>query len=432
MPNATLQSSILLGALALSSGALAQLEAPVRLLGSDGRWMEGVLLSADAERWRLVDSKSRAEVSLRCGDFVAFLADRTRAVGSGGNTAGGASAGSSGSATVAPEPVSYGLLETIDGQRLPGNFRQGSDANYWDHRWIGSIPIPIDQVASIRFRGARTPERRPDADSLLFMNGDLLTGFLDKLGQDIEFEPLATDGAPAEKRRVPVDRVAAIALARTDSPAPTGRAGGGARFWVLDGSVVDGVDLRFDAQDGWGFTLHDPLLAKVRGNRTSDNNAANPIAGMLAPGALIPLATLGKPVVSVPAGEIHLGIAESVRVGAADRALLGLAPIDIAGPAIAGFALPALDSTAPITLSCDLVLAEPAPQDVAVDVEIRVGTATSERVRLDAAHRRVPIVMELPAVSAPSIIEIRVTDGGNGLAGDAIVVERGCLVIRRR
>lgn len=402
-----------------------RISAPIRLLGFDGRWVQGSLISADAEQWRIVTAETPSERTIARGDIVAFLTDRPRSVSDGSTGSSGGMAKQQ--STMAPEPISYGLLETTNGQRLPGNFRQGADANFWDHRWIGSIPIPIDQVATMRLRGARTPERRPDGDTLLLMNGDAVSGFLDKLGNDIEFEQLSTDGAAPEKRRVPIDRVAAISLARSE-PAPMGSA----RFWALDGSVVDGTDLRFDGETGWGFILEDPLLAKVRAERTSDNNAANPLAGLLAPAALMPLASLAKPAVAVPVGEFHIGIADAVRVGASERSLLGLANIELAGPVIATIALPKSGFVAgAAVLSCEVALAEPAPRDAAVDVEFGCGTASSGRIRLDAAHRRAPITLVLGDGSASSI-EILVTDGGNGIIGDSIVLERACIVSRRR
>ena len=144
------------------------------------------------------------------------------------------------------------------------------------------------------------------------------------------------------------------------------------------------------------------------------------------------MVTRGKPAVSVPPGEFHLGVVDAVRMGSSERALLGLATIEVAGPVIASIPLPRTGAVVTDSvLSCELVIAEPAPVDAAVDVELRCGSASTGPIRLDAAHRRVPVALTLTDASAASI-EIRLTDGGNGIVGDSIALERACIVSRRR
>lgn len=395
-------------------------ETSIRALLQDGSWTKGRLVSIDSGAWRVADGSDGKERVIREQDVLAFIADRSR------SSLRDLSAGSDQKpGDDAPSPISFGLLEYANGQRLPGNLRVGRDANYWDHRWIGSIPIDLSQIGTMRLRGARTPERRTDGDVILLLNGDVLSGFVERIGNDVEFEPLAaddgTDSKPA-RRSISNDRIAAIALARSEVAMPSA-----ARIWAIDGSVVDGQALRFEAERGWGFELADPLLAKIRSSRTSDNNAANPIAGLLRPDRIVPLALGGKPMTTLPAGHYQFGIDRSVRIGSTERALLGLAQVELAGPVVAAFALPASVSAQPsgALFTCEVALAEPAPRDVRVDIEFRMGSATSARVSLDAQNRRKPI--SLPC--NPGKLEVAITDGGNGIAGDAVVLDRACFIL---
>ena len=417
----------LVAPLALAAGCCAASSAAqetlVRALLADGSWMKAKVVSVSPGEWRVAQEGDGQERTIPDTEVLAFIMERSRS--SGRDTA---VAGDQQAAQEAPSPISFGLLEFANGQKLPGTFRAARDANYWDHRWIGSIPIDLAQLATLRFRGARTPDRRTDGDSILLLNGDLLTGFVEKLGADIEFEPLAADdGADTKpaRRTIANDRVAAISLARTEV-APSGSP----RIWSFDGSVVDGASLRFDAKLGWGFELADPLMAKIRSSRTSDNSAANPIAALLSPSRVVPLADAGKPTATVPPEHYQFGIDRAVRVAPVDRALLGLASIELAGPVIASFPVPAAVGAAlePAIFTCEVALAEPAPRDARVDIEFRSAGGAPVRVTLDGQNRRRPVSF----TSGKGSLEIAVTDGGNGIAGDAIVLERACFILSPR
>lgn len=411
---------------ALSETAAAASDVTLRTLTRDGSWTRAELVSIAEGTWRFIRPSSKDEQTIREDDVVAFIVERSR----GANDAA--------SDSEVPTPLSYGLAEFSNGQRLPGNFRVMRDANLWDHRWIGSIPLDLEQIATLRLQGARTPERRAEGDTLLLVNGDVLIGFIEKMGEDFVFDPLAQqDGAAdakPEQRTISMERIAAIALARAD--APWGEA---MRIWSIDGSLVEARALAFDEKRGWGFELVDPLFAKIRAARTTENvpPAANPIAGLLQPGRLVPLATAGKPTIAVPAEHYHFGVERAVRIGASDRALLGLAPIELAGPIVARFPRPALLESAEGTamFTCELVLAEPAPRDARVDIEVRVGDSPVTRISLDASTRRAPLVVPNVALGRNGTsgqVEITMTDGGNGIAGDSVILERACFILSAR
>ena len=142
---------------------------------------------------------------------------------------------------------------------------------------------------------------------------------------------------------------------------------------------------------------------------------------------IIPLASAAKPTATVPPEHYQFGIDRAVRVGSVDRALLGLASIELAGPVIASFAVPAAVSAAqePTSFTCEVALAEPAPRDARVDIEFRPGNGAPVRITLDSQNRRRPVSFKV----GKGTLDIAVTDGGNGIAGDAIVLERACFIL---
>lgn len=401
------------------------IEMPVRVLSVGGEWIDGLLSSADADRWAISGANGGADRTLACADIAAFILQRP----------GAGRAWDQDDAT----PINLGLLETVGGQRLPGSFRATGTTNFWDHRWIGAIPIAVDDIATLRLAGSRVPERRAEADTILFLNGDTASGFVASLGLDLVLEP-ATDSEGAAPRRIPLDRIGAIALAQGDAVRTPG-----VRLWVADGSVVDGKELRFDASAGWGFQLADPMLAAIRPTRTDDNSAANPIAGLLGSAELTPLGALPRPTLAVPDAHFHFGVDSAWSVRPSDRALLGLSRVELAGPVVARYELPdAAPRAQRIVFTADIVLAEPAPADARVEVEVRLGRDASKRLVLDAANRRASVRLEAArlgsaaatttAGGAPARDElvINITDGGNGIVGDAIVLERACLLTPAR
>lgn len=407
--------------LAAGSGARVdgdEIQMPVRVLSVEGEWIDGTLRSADAGQWTIADAASGTERAIPCAGIAAFIVQR----GAPGRAGDGDDATASNSA-----PLNLGMLETAAGQRLPGTFRATGTTNYWDHRWIGAIPITVDDIATMRLVGSRVPPRRADADTVLLLNGDTATGFVAALGLDVVLDPAAGSEGEAQ-RRISLDRIGAIALAESGATRAAGL-----RLWVADGSIVDGKDLRFDRAAGWGFQLLDPLLAGVRPARTDDNSAANPIAGLLGGAEVVPLGALPRPTLTVPDAHLHLGVEQAFSVRGTERALLGLARVELAGPVVARYGLPRPlppssggSRADKLVFTTEIALAEPAPADVRVEVEVRLGGESSGRMLLDAANRRRSVRIAAPADAGELVVTV--TDGGNGIAGDAIVLERACLV----
>lgn len=399
----------------------------VELLGSDGHWTSGVLESLDAQGWRIRagagDSNVSNVVVVPAASVAACLV-----LPPAGERA----------ATAGPRlpdaplvPLSLGVLETRDGQRLPGSLRVERGATTWDHRWIGAIPLDLERLAWLRLLGEVAPPVRPDADVVRLANGDLVTGFVDSIGADVVVEPLdekPVDAAGAAPRRIPLERVAAIGFAAVGAPPAVGTVA-----WTVDGSIVGTRALAFDAERGWGFTLVDPWLASVRAARTSDNSAADPVAIVTEPSRFLPLAACRVASVERIEGEFRASLGSAVHAGDRFSGLLGLASLAIEGGVVARFAPPdgvALRASlgGEIVFTADLVLAESTPADAAVDVEVALGADPPQRVRLDRDRRRAACVLRAPAVAGTEIA-IRVGDAGNGPVGDRILVERGVLLL---
>jgi hypothetical protein len=450
----------------------------VRILDGDGRWVAGRLVSLDDGFWTVEtrDSPLRPDSArverIERRSIVAGVVQRWAI-----DPVPASYFDSLASTPALVEPLSNGVLDFADGQRLPGTFEVNASGAFWNHRWIGAIPVEIDRLASIRFLAATSVVRQPDADTVVLRNGDVLRGFVESLAADLELEldgsetadstvastapesrskgavvdantsgttdasaPRGTDaqsreaaGAQGERmRKIGIERIASIGFAAIDrTPAPA------ARIWTMDGSVVGARDLRFDETGGWSFSLTDPLLAKTRPQSTADNLAADPVGFVLESGRMTALAALGTPRLTVPEGASHAGISRACRIAPPEQAALGLASIELAGPVRAEFAVRGIqtDATAPTDLSSGkttfsawIELAKPFPIDAVVDVEVSLGDGTRERVRLDAAKSGAHCKLSAPTAGL-RMLTIVVTDAGNGPIGDRVLIERATLVV---
>lgn len=397
------------GLLVAADGSHADEPVSARILLNDGSWRSGVLESIDGDGWRVSGSRIPND------EVIAFETTARSGLLDGSLPSGAA------------------VIELDDGQLLPGLLKISLGKATWDHRWIGAIPVDFDRIALIRFTGRRTPERSPSGDRILLANGDLLEGFVASLGHDLEFEPLGTttaDGADtgtgSGARKVPIERVSAIAFAAAEA------AGSGAPLLTTaDGSRVRGGNIRFSADGGWSFMLADPLLSSVRPTDTGDNIAASIVRGFIHPDRVHPLSSLGDPVASVPEGQFHYGITQGARATRSiDRRGL-VSPIAIDGPVSLRYDLSRLeaDTTGDRLFTAEVSLAEPVPDDARVEFMVAVGRDRSERIVLDARNPRQTVVVR-GAADAP-ILEIAVLDGGNGIVGDSIVLDGACIITGR-
>lgn len=358
--------------------------------------------------------------------------------------------------------LTAGTLVLDDGQLLPGELRLDGDRASWQHRWIGSIPIDLDRVSEIRLRAEARAAARDDADTILLLNGDTLVGFVDSLGTEVLLEALepstrqkpderepSKDAAAAEPstqvespeqsggassaRRIPVERLAAIAFAQLREST-----GSGIAMWLADGTHVRADAVEFDKERGWIFGLADPLLdaaAKPDGSRPI---ASSPIALLFDPSAMHPLAACRMSPPEPPSEGYRYAIDESTRIEESRQSLLGLGEIALDGGMRVRFAVPdaLVAARAPFVFTAEVSLAEPAPPDAAVEVFATIGEGVEARVRLDHANRRRILTLDVAAPSPDSGLEraqlvIGTSDAGNGPAGDRIVLRRAMFLRAR-
>jgi hypothetical protein len=370
-------------------------------------------------------------------------------------------------------PLSLGVVDTVDGQRLPGTFRFANGRPLWDHRWIGSIPLELDRISSLRMIADRTVPASVDADSILLVNGDLVRGFIDGIDESIRLAPLegaveersgesidrrATDAPvtdstesdedrlegnsskqatqPSEHeehgeheggvRRIPIERVAALALAEMP-PVPRK----GIDIWTSDGSVVAANTLAFSDPMGWSFSLDSEWLRAIRSRPTTDNQAADPLAGVLDRERFLPLANCAARIVKdTESTSFRYGKDRPPRVRDSARYLLGCTEIDIEGPCAIVFDVPDGFTRAGTIATGMIALKEPCSPDARVDLSIAFCGTTLDRIVLDGSNRcRVFTIRS--SGDAVGEMTISVNDGGNGIAGDRVVIERAALIAPR-
>jgi hypothetical protein len=148
-----------------------------------------------------------------------------------------------------------GMVELIDGQRLVGRLMGvggGGDgqALLWEHPQLGQVTVPLEQVSSWSRGPAASTSVTPATDQIELLNGDVASGFVEKLTQDqIQLKP--QDGSAMLS--LPLGNVKSVRLANPRREP----AAGSYTLWLRDGSRVRaaGVSLLEDR-----LTLVEPAL----------------------------------------------------------------------------------------------------------------------------------------------------------------------------
>jgi hypothetical protein len=334
-----------------------------------------------------------------------------------------------------------------DGQLLPGVIQCESKRCTLEHKWLGRIPLEIERLSEIRVDATRRAPARIDSDMLLLSNGDTIGGFVLSLGEEIPLETAeqsgegpsadqaeqskdpssATDGAGPATRTLRMERIAAIAFA-----AGTETTSADPMAWTADGTILRVADVALHPVSGWQFTptMQDAGASAPRSAVTE--SMMQPKALLFDGAAVIPLAACGVPRTLPTGSSYRFEQSPEIRVDPPEQALLGLGEIALAGPTRLQFGLPdrLIAVSTPSVFTCEVALREPAPADARLAVEIRYGGASTGSVVLDASRRRAAVRLEWTAKRG-DVLEISVADGGNGVAGDRLVVERACFVHRR-
>lgn len=458
----------------------------VSVLLGDGRWALGRLQSVRADSWSILtrDAGAVSQRDIAAAEIIAFVVRRQGLRPAIGSDAEFRQQGEGSLLRVTP--LSLGVIDTVDGQRIPGTFRVVNGIAYWDHRWIGALPIDLEQVSNLRMISDRWAPQTADSDAVLLINGDVVRGFVEAIGEDLTVSaaPLSTvsenarstsdpneridhttenpsapgareptppsdqtsDQAPNQPpsqttdstnrkassppetvstRSIAMNRVAAIALAEMPPDSRTGL-----EVWTSDGSLVAARNLTFDEGRGWGFQLASDWLFKARSKPTSDNSAADPIAGILDRSRFTPLSACSAEQVREPSGSYLYGTSDLWSVSRAERFLLGCADVSIEGPCTVRFEIPTAKALTDTLLTGVVSIMEPAPADVRLEVTIGFERGASETFVLDGTTRTKPFVIRASADAKPTVV-VTLSDGGNGIIGDRIVLERTAFLTPR-
>lgn len=199
------------------------------------------LLSIDERHVTIVDEQSQQR-NLARSNVLAIISDTSERPG--------------GLAPPTSTPILTGMIELIDGQRLPGDLlstARAEDAVAWNHPAFGKVSFQIDRVRGFARRSATLDIREqafrdsdPPPNDLLFLtNGDQQAGYLVSTGDPIRIE---VDGAPLD---IDPDRVAGARLSNVREPAE------GAWIWLTDGTAARVTRLNLDTAGRSSFALLD-------------------------------------------------------------------------------------------------------------------------------------------------------------------------------
>ncbi|MBG80681.1 MAG: hypothetical protein CMJ39_08250 [Phycisphaerae bacterium] len=208
-----------------------------------------------------------------------------------------------------------------DGQVFSGSLiSSDSEVIMIDHLWMRELEIPLENVIRIDFKpGTKIPAG--DTDRLVLVNGDLLTGFIDQVGN-----PTIIETDDGQRIEVPSDRVAAVALMNDPRPPAW------PQLWTVDGLRMSVPNIAIDDTDHLVLPPHPFMKGRYeRLPRTSEI-----VALVIKGDHFVPLAEL--PVVTTstePARRTSTSPRKSDSF-----APLGLTDLHFSGPAKFNFQLP--------------------------------------------------------------------------------------------
>ncbi len=314
----------------------------------------------------------------------------------------------------AVERAGQGVLETADGDRLPGKLAAtggGAETLSWEHPSFGRIDLALDQVMRVIMPGVQGSAGMPqwaktDHDELVLANGDVLTGFLLTLGPRFSIE---TDAGVVE---IDAERVAATVLANPEQPRL------GLVVWLDDGTVTAASHLD-EQQDG-----------QISVTRTTGESATYRPLSLRAiafeASRLVSLSSL------VPVEQVTLGERPAmtpVRIAPhpddfllGDVALLDAQDVELPGPMRVVYDLPPGAHRFAGTAALD---PKSAPWG---DCEFVIVSDGVERLRR-RLHEDEAIASFNIDVSGAEQLELRVEAGNFGPIRDRVFIRRGLLLV---
>ncbi|MCZ6834550.1 MAG: hypothetical protein O7G85_02135 [Planctomycetota bacterium] len=304
-----------------------------------------------------------------------------------------------------------GVLVLTDGQRFPGVpasvFDQTDGELNWNHRWLGRLDIPLDDIQSVVFQPGATVPEPGDGDVLRLVNGDRFDGFIVSLHDPVEIE-VDNDGE-RQLTEVPRSNVASVRMVSRP------RKGTSRRVWFDNGTVLD-VDTIEVGDDGF-VQLNSTWLST--GTKPIPVKLAELDSILLDPDRLLALATLEPSRVEGPASRYTLTRPERLNPDAA----LNLSAIEFRGPILARYSLPpdcrrfATRATIP-----------PDSRHWAdFDLIIRINDDEVFKTRMNSENPSVEINIPLDGVE----LTIELTEGGHGPIQDHVIFEYPMLLLQR-
>jgi hypothetical protein len=296
------------------------------------------------------------------------------------------------------------VLVLVDGQRIPGTLESRQGVATWISAWCAPWPVVTDEIRSVIFDQS-IPPQASDTDVVQLKNGDRVTGFVTTITP--EKITVDTNSGTNAVVSIDIDTIAAISLVGPDKP-PIG-----ARVWLSDGTVIDGLSVSWFGAD----YLQMPGVAGAKTNIVTVPRD-RVLAFRSGPDTAIPLATL-SPTAAVPSGTEGMRFSTRPPVVAPGTWPLDAPPLEVEGPVLLSYPAPPVASR--------LVTAVYRPFTARttgmVDVVIRSGGKEIMRERFDSKRPRVEIRVDLPA--APFDLELQPADGS--AVGDMVVFERALL-----
>lgn len=325
------------------------------------------------------------------------------------------------------ERAGRGVLQLTDGTRLTGVLAsrdaENADLVAWTHPALGRLVFPLEAVARIDFGDELAGEGRRDSgtgasdaaqgDVVELLNGDRLSGFVERLGSQIV---VRSGTAAAAATSTP--EAAVVRSVRMANPASGAK---GLFVWLLSGNALGANELQAGGPDSvrMVFARAAGLTAQVN-VRMDQYRAIVPRAERLVALATLPVA-LEKPA----ADRLATG---ALRVNRRADDLLRAADIALSGPGTAEWTLPA----GARRIAGWLVL-PPAAREWG-DCTVRVSEVRGESVRV---LREARVNGENPWLALSESLEgsdgtrlrVEVASGPRGPIQDRIVLRRVLIAV---
>ncbi len=297
------------------------------------------------------------------------------------------------------------VLELADGQRWVGAPAPESLPDHldWKIDRVGVLSAPLERVLRARLL-AEAPMPKLDAnaaeDRLVLANGDVLSGLLVAIDEQVEFE---VAGA-SEVTRLPLAQVASLALVN-----PPERASG-TMIWLADGSVLSITQCRWSPASFQFTTAAESRQCSVEPEMLRGINFAAE--------RVMPLAEL-RPAISHDSK--WLSVVEAPVVVDPGRAV-GLSDVQMRGPVVVEYELPPGAGRLVTTAIVPRFAADWADLQLVVLVD---GQVEFDEEMDGAGRSRREIDVPL---NGASTLTIRIDEGRRGPIQDVILLQRPMLL----